>query len=468
MQLIARDREKVLLTKCQQDRKSHFLVIYGRRRVGKTFLIRQHFNNEFDFYATGLADGDTSTQLTNFAFALSKSCGSDIAEIPQNWMQAFHSLIQYLESSSSKKKTIFIDELPWMDTPRSKFLSALEYFWNSWASARNDILLIACGSAASWMLNKVINNKRGLYNRVTRRIHLSPFTLHEVEQFLESRDFIANRYQILQLYMAVGGIPYYLDQLDKNLSIAQNIQNLFFIDNAPLRHEFQILLKSLFDNSEAHKQIIQALTKKKTGLTRNEILSNINTADGGGLTRTLSELMASDFIRKYKKYGNKSRDAVYQLTDPFTLFHHRFLQNYDNETNYWLNLIHTPAVLVWQGNAFEIVGLLHVEQIKIALGISGVQTSTFSWWGKHAQIDLVIDRKDQVINLVELKFSLDEYTINKDYDSKLRIKLNEFRKETQTKKALWTTMLTTYGLKKNKYSGNVQKVLTMDDLFKTR
>ncbi len=465
MNLIGRTQEKKILSHCIEDKASHFIAIYGRRRVGKTYLIRQFFKNRFDFYATGLAHGNKQAQLTNFGLSIQKIDSEARIDDITEWIEAFNLLIKVLEKNNSSKKVIFIDELPWMDTPRSNFITGLEYFWNSWASARNDILLIACGSAASWMLNNLINNKAGLFNRVTRRIKLSPFTLSEVELFLKNKSYPIDRYQILQLYMALGGIPYYLDLVDKELSVAQNIQKLFFNQQAMLKDEYSILFKSLFGRSDIHETIINALTKKKTGLTRNEILHQTKLKDGGSLTRVLAELHASDFIRTYQKFGNKKNNMAYQLIDPFTLFHHRFLAEAHNESNYWINQLNTPTIFNWQGNAFELICLLHIDQIKQALGISGVQTSVSTWWGEGAQVDLVIDRKDQVINLVEIKFSLDSYTINKDYDEKLRKKLHAFREVTRTKKSLWITMLTTYGLKKNLYAGNVQKSIVMDELF---
>lgn len=465
MKLIGRLREKEIIANCIRSDRSHFIALYGRRRVGKTFLVRQYFNNNFDFYVTGLAQGDQQGQLTNFTVALNNYSQDELHRSPANWLEAFSLLAKHLEGLKEGKKIVFIDELPWMDTPRSKFIMGLESFWNGWASARKDIILIGCGSAASWMINKLINNKSGLYNRVTRRIKLSPFSLSEVAQYLQARNYNIDRYQMIQLYMAVGGIPFYLDLIDPKLSVAQNIQQLFFANNALLQNEYELLFKSLFKDSDTHKQIISSLTKKKTGLSRKQILRHLDISDGGGVTRAIKELIHSDFIRQYNKFGNKNRDTIYQLTDPFTLFHHRFLQDYNQESNYWINQINTPAINSWQGNAFEIVCLLHVNAIKSALGISGVQTSTSTWWGDEAQIDLVIDRKDQVINLVEIKFSIDEYVINKDYDSKLRNKLSAFRNATKTRKALWTTILTTYGVKKNKYSGNVQRVVVMEDLF---
>ena len=266
MELIGRLREQEIISDCIQDTKSHFIAIYGRRRVGKTYLVRKYFNNDFDFYVTGLAKGNKSAQLTNFCLAIQQIDPDVLIDEINDWMAAFRLLISVLEKSSSKKKIIFMDELPWMDTPRANFITALEYFWNSWASARNDIVLIACGSAASWMLNNLINNKAGLFNRVTKRIKLSPFDLAEVEAFLKAKSYHINRYQILQLYMAVGGIPFYLDLINKEYSVAQNIQKMFFERNAMLQNEYEILFKSLFEKSETHNILVKALTKKVINL----------------------------------------------------------------------------------------------------------------------------------------------------------------------------------------------------------
>ena len=465
MSIIGRKKQRKILQSCYKDQKSHFIALYGRRRVGKTYLIRQHFEHKLEFYVTGLANGDLTAQLTNFSLAMERQFDNQVVEQATTWLEVFDQLIRNLEKCNPGKKVIFIDELPWMDTPRSMFLTALEFFWNSWASARRDILLIACGSAASWMLNKLINNKAGLFNRVTRRIKLSPFSLSEVEKYLHARNYNIDRYQQAQLYMSIGGVPYYLDMLQSGLSVAQNLEEMFFVENAALTNEYSLLFKSLFDNSDLHKQIIRSLTKKKIGLTRTEILKHLDIKDGGSLTRALDDLIASDFIRKYRKFEQKNRDAIYQLIDPFTLFHHRFVEDYSLETNFWINQLNTPTINNWQGNAFEMTCLLHIDEIKDALGISGVQTTTSTWWNEDAQIDLVIDRKDQVINLVEIKFSITKYTITKAYDAKLKKKLEAFRQATKSKKALWTTMITSYGLKESPYKFNVTKSLSLDDLF---
>lgn len=451
------------------SRKSEFVAVYGRRRVGKTFLIREVYKNDLTFQLTGLANVSLNQQLSQFHADLLKH-NLDVNWDPKpasDWFVAFRQLSKLIEYSIKEtKKVIFLDELPWLDTRKSKFLSALEHFWNSWASARNDIVLVVCGSAASWMLNHIINNKGGLHNRITGRIKLSPFTLKETELFLESRDAIYNRYQTLQLYMALGGIPYYLDLIDPGKSASQNINALFFSANAPLKQEYQNLYASLFNKHENHIKVIEALAKKGKGLSRIDLLKSTKLTNGGGMTRILKELEESNFIRRYKSFEKKQRESTYQLVDLYSLFYLRFIKNSDSDDeNYWLNNIETPAIFSWGGYAFEIVCLHHTEQIKKALGISGVQTSISAWHSKNAQIDLVIDRRDQVINICEMKFSINNFVIDKKYSENLRNKLGYFKQITKTKKALFLTMITTYGIEQNQYAGMVRNSLTMDILF---
>ena len=452
-----------MIERCFKAERSEFIALYGRRRVGKTFLVRQYFDNTFDFYVTGIANSNKQTQLLNFHNSLHKH-RETASSPPSSWIEAFDQLTRKLNQSQKKKKVIFIDELPWMDTHRSGFISGLEYFWNSWASARTDILLIGCGSAASWMINKLINNKGGLYNRVTERIKLKPFTLSETEQYFEAKNYHIDRYQTIQMYMALGGIPYYLDRIKPQYSVAQNINQLCFADDAPLKNEFQMLFKSLFDSPDNHLEIIKALVQKRIGLPRKEILQKVSIKDGGGFKRALSELESSDFIRSYQSHGKQKRDTIYQLTDPFILFHHQHIKN-AKDSNYWLSQLNTPKLLSWQGNAFEIICLLHIAQIKKALGIEGVSAQISAWWGEHAQVDLVIDRQDRVINLVEIKFSINSFEITKKYDEVLRTKVAEFIKHSNTNKAVWLTLVSSFGLSNNKYAGTIQRVITMDALF---
>lgn len=467
--MTGRDKEIKLLEKKYTANKSEFVALYGRRRVGKTYLIRSLFQSRFTFQLTGLANATLQEQLINFQIAI-KEQHPTLENQSSNWMEAFQQIKLCIEKSRQTKKVIFIDELPWFDTPKSGFVQALEHFWNSWASARKDILLIVCGSAASWMIHKLINNKGGLHNRVTQRIKIEPFTLKECELLMKSKKISLDHYQIIQLYMVLGGIPFYWDEVEKGLSATQNIDVLCFSANGLLRTEFPNILKSLFNKAEKHEFIVETLAKKSKGLTREELIQETKMTNGGSVTRLLNELEESGFIRKYVPFGKKSRNSLYQLTDFYTLFYLKFIKNYQlTDTDFWVKTIDSPKHRAWSGYAFEQVCLYHLQQIKQALGISGIETQTSSWrssaTGDGAQIDLVIDRRDQIINLCEMKFSISPFAIDKKYDAELRNKIGAFKTETKTRKSVFLTMISTFGLQENMYSGNVQNDLKMDALF---
>lgn len=470
--IIGRKKELALLSRLKSFKRSSFVAIYGRRRVGKTFLIREAFNNQFDFSLTGMANVNLAQQLANFHVALTRYSPATFEEAPaESWFEAFQQLSEILKASKKQQKVVFLDELPWLDTAQSNFIPALEHFWNSWASTRNDILLIVCGSAASWMLSKLINNKGGLHNRITHRIKLEPFTLKECEQFFKDRAAVFDKYQLVQLYMAIGGIPFYLDQVDVGLSAAQNINKMCFEPRGLLRTEFDNLYKSLFNNAEKHISIIELLSKKTKGLTRDEITKGTKLPTGGSTTRILNDLEESNFIRKYNAFEKKEKNSLYQLSDFYSLFYLKFIKKASVlDENVWINGLDSPAQRAWGGYAFEQVCLAHIKEIKKALGISGVQTTSSSWIkkanGSGTQIDLLIDRRDQVINLCEMKFSINTFTIDKKYAGVLRNKIGVFKEETRTRKAVYLTMITTFGLNKNQYSTSlVQNDLTMDILF---
>jgi uncharacterized protein len=467
--MVGRENEIALFEEKYTSEKSDFMALYGRRRVGKTYLIREYFKGKITFQLTGIADATLQEQLLNFQIAFNEQYPA-LNQKPKNWIEAFQQIKNCIEKSKQKKKVIFIDELPWFDTPNSKFIRALEHFWNSWASARKDVLLIVCGSAASWMINKLINNKGGLHNRVTLRLKIEPFTLKECEEFTKSKKMNLGHYQIIQLYMVFGGIPFYWDEIQKGLSASQNIDAICFSKNGLLLTEFSNVFKSLFSKAEKHELIVDALAKKSKGFTRSEIISETKISDGGGLSTILNELEESGFIRKYIPFNKKNRESLYQLSDFYTLFYLKFIKNYQiTDTNFWLKTIDSPQHRAWSGYAFEQVCLYHLEQIKKALGISGIETNTSSWRSKNskngAQIDLVIDRRDQVVNLCEMKFSVNEFEIDKKYDAELRNKVGTFRTETKTRKSVFMTLITTFGLQKNQYYGNVQNDLKMDVLF---
>jgi hypothetical protein len=360
--------------------------------------------------------------------------------------------------------------MPWLDTPKSGFLSALEHFWNSWASARPEILLIACGSASSWMTNKLINNTGGLYNRVTGIMSLEPFTLAECEEYLAFLGITYGRSHIIESYMAFGGVPYYMSLMIPSLSLYQNIDHLCFKRTAKLKTEFTQLYATLFKQDHRHREVVETLAEKAVGLTRKEIIQTCHFENGGSVTRILGELEDCGFIRKYHPFGKRARDAVYQLVDPFSLFHLRFLKNHrEDDEAYWSNYAQSGSYNAWAGYAFEQVCLAHLRQVKAALGISGVLTRSSAWrsagHSPGAQIDLVIDRNDGIINLCEMKYSNREFVITADYEKNLRNKRGLFEGETRTKKGIHLTLISTYGIQQNKHAGIIQSQITTDDLF---
>ena len=468
--IIGRISEKAALKAYFESEKPEFVAVYGRRRVGKTFLIREAFNKRFDFCVTGLANAGLQMQLQNFNSSLQKHGNMPYPQA-KTWYDSFEQLRHLLEFSAKKgKKVVFMDELPWMDTHRSDFITALEHFWNSWASSRPDILLVVCGSATSWMINKLIKNHGGLHNRVTRRMYLEPFTLGECEEYYKENGIVMNRYQMVESYMVLGGIPYYLSLMDKGLSLTQNVDMLCFTKNGVLTDEFVNLYASLYKNSENHVKIVEALGKKKKGLTREEIVQITKLPNGGGLTKVLEELEQCSFIRKYNTFGKKCNSHLYQLVDFYTLFYLNFMRgNSYIDEHYWSNTIEAGKHRAWSGYAFEQVCMMHLKQVKQKLGISGVLTHVSSWRSTDgstgAQIDLLIERNDQVINLCEMKFSNSDFRIDKKYEKELRNKRDVFLRETKTHKAVHLTMVTTYGVKQNEYSGMLQSEVKMDDLF---
>ena len=472
--MIGREKEKNRLLDAYSSENSEFVVVYGRRRVGKTFLVRETFNYKFTFSHTGRAKAGTSEQLLYFRDAL-VDAGYEACPNLKSWREAFRALQKFLEGASDARKVVFIDELPYMATHRSGFVGAFERFWNAWASARKDIVLIVCGSAASWLLKKVIRDKGGLHNRVTMSIHLRPFTLAECEQFAAAKGLAYTRSQIAECYMALGGIPYYWNCMRRGLGVDQNMDALFFSDGAELRHEYDELYTSLFDSPEPYMRIVEALGRSGRTLTRDEVVRFSGLASGGVFSRYLEDLEECGFVGKIKTFGLEKNGAKYRLTDNFTLFHFNFIaHNTDNDETFWTDSRGSGMRRAWVGLAFERVCLAHVQEIKSALGIAGVRTAVSVWshradevYPEGAQIDMVIDRADGIINLCEMKFTGNEFTVDKKYDRELMNKRAVFQSVTETKKAVHLTMVTSSGVVRNAYWNNVQSEVTLDDLFES-
>ncbi len=469
--IIGREYERRVLDACYESERAELVAVYGRRRVGKTFLIKNHFNDKIDFYVTGMYNATKKEHLQFFNRQLCAYSGL-FYPIVDNWFDAFEQLKHFIINRKDRKVLVFIDELPWLDTPRSNFIKAFELFWNSWAADCNNLKLIVCGSATTWMTARFLGNKGGLHNRVTRRIRLFPFNLAETEMFLESQGIVWNRHQICEAYMIMGGTPYYLQKLEKQYSLSQNIDLLFFSENADLRDEYGLLFRSLFNDSAVYRSVVELLSKKNRGMTRMEIKSAMKMTDGGSLTMILNNLCDCDFIRRYSAFGKKERDVLYQLTDMFSLFYLRYVKNYNGkDLHFWSNSIDSAQHRAWSGYAFEQLCLHHIMQIKQKLGISGIHSDVSSWSqsgneDRHgAQIDLIIDRNDQIINLCEMKFSSNEFEITKKYYEELQARRELFRTSSKTRKAIHYTFVTTYGLKKNQYEGMIQSQVRLEDLF---
>ena len=476
--IIGREYEQKLISGYVDSGKAELIAVYGRRRVGKTFLVKSIFDNHFDFAFTGLYNVTRAVHLSQFQNYLERYSGKKVSRL-KDWFEAFHALSDYLDTLQKDKIVVFLDEIPWMDTPKSNFLAAFSQFWNDWASMKSNLKLFVCGSATTWMLSKFIGDKGGIYGRVCRPIWLAPFTLAETELFLSRiKGIEINRHQLVKAYMIMGGIPYYLDMLIKGMPIDVCIDDLFFKQGAPLRHEFDFLFRSLFRETKIYKSVVSTLASKQKGMTRQELLEMLKLQEGGNLTEILDNLIKCDFIRKYTAIGKTDRDALYQLTDLFSLFFIKFVDgNNGQDEQLWSKLSGKGLQNAWSGYAFEQVCLHHIPQIKKALGINGIISNVHSWMCKPftdkdgtkwsgGQIDLLIDRADGVINICEIKYASDRYCITAEYEEKLRNRASLLRRVIKTNKALSHTFITTYGVVPNSHSGIVQSEVTMDDLFK--
>lgn len=473
-EIIGREEEIKLLEECYQSGKAELVAVYGRRRVGKTYLVKNLFQDRFDFFVTGQYEGKLRDELYLWNRKLVE-CSGNIYPMPRDWNEAFEQLKHYLGTIAKKRVVIFIDEMPWLDTPKSKFVSAFEYFWNDWASSRSELMVIICGSATTWMNDNVISQKGGLHNRVTRKIKLSQFNLHETSLFLAKKGIKWTNHQIAECYMVLGGTPYYLDLLRKGYSLPQNVDFLFFRNNAELDGEYDVLLKSLFKDSQTYRRVIELLAKRSKGMTRKEMCEELKFSDGGAFTTILENLRNCDFIRSYSAFGKKDRDTMYQLGDMFILFYLKFVKNGGGKDEaFWSNSIDDPARRAWSGYAFEQLCLSHIPQIKEALGIRGILSNVCSWYKKGDsekgikghQIDILIERRDQVINVCEAKFSNRPYVVTGKNLQEMFERMEDFRDTVKTNAALHLTMIASDGLATNEYSSEVQSVVTLDDLFK--
>ena len=469
--MIGRLNELKMLKKAYDSNESQLVAIYGRRRIGKTYLVNEAFNHSFAFHHSGLKRGNLKEQLKQFRMSLRQQGYWSCPNL-HDWQEAFFELGNFLSGLPEGRKVVFLDEMPWMDTFRSKFLMAFEGFWNGWAAFRTDIIMIVCGSATTWILKKIVHSREGLHNRLSARIRLEPFTLHECQLYADEAGFGLDERQIAECYMALGGVAYYWSQLSKGMSAEQNINRLFFSRDEGLRGEFDELYSSLFKNPEPYKDIILALGKRRYGLTRDEILLAVGKESGGDMTRYLEELEECGFIRSYHVAGAEKRGSLYQLIDNFSLFHMQFASAHGhNIDNYWSS-VPEGTKYAWRGLAFERLCLEHIRQIKAKLGIAGVAVEVYAWRQRGTsqgvpgvQIDLLLDRRDGIVNLCEMKYTDGEYVLDKEELDRIIARREAFRTVCGGKKSIHVTLITANGLFHNKYSGNIQSEVTLADLF---
>lgn len=486
--IIGRDREIRELNELYESGKAELVAVYGRRRVGKTFLVDEVLEGKISFRHAGLSPIEQEArkkenprarvslmklQLKHFYMSLLKH-GMKKSHQPTSWLEAFYmleELVEKLPVHKNGRQVLFLDELPWMDTPRSGFVTAFEGFWNTWACHRRSLMVVVCGSATSWIQDNFIDNHGGLYGRVTREIKLSPFTLRECELFYKSRGVRLSRYDIAQSYMVMGGIPYYMTYVDRWMSISQAVSELFFSDRARLKGEYERLFASVFSKPEEMKLIVETLSKRHAGWTRQQIIEKTGLDDNGTLSKMLRALVASDFVVRYVPFGLTKNEEHYKLADSFCWFWLHFVKGQKRlASDFWQGEA-SGAVRSWRGIAFEELCWSHWRQIKRALGIEGVQTELSAWTKQGdaetdgTQIDLLIERNDHIMNMCEMKFYNDEFVVDKAFHKTLVHRQNMLECELPRNMVVHPTLVTTVGLRYNEYSGDFQQVVTLDELF---
>lgn len=478
--IIGREYEKEQLKEILNSNDAQLLAVYGRRRVGKTFLITEFFSGKTDiFTVTGMNNVPMKEQLKNFKLLFQKKfpMSGPLQDIT-SWRQAFEMIDSQIGKYRKKKKfLLFFDELPWLATPKSRFMQNLDFFWNTQWCKNPNIIVVLCGSAASWMLQKLIYAKGGLHNRLTESIRLQPFTLRETRDFLDSRKIELPEDKILELYMAMGGVPLYLQQVRKGLSATQNINKICFTKNGLLYNEFDNLFASLFKHSERHLKIIRIIAGKRYGISREELIKKSGIKSGSSLNDPLKELIEAGFVADFIPFGNKKKNIYFKVIDEYTFFYLKWIEGIKSTVfssqnmNYWNQQVRSASWNSWAGYAFEGIVQKHYDAVKKALRIENIPCDAASWRGnrkdgKGAQIDLLFDRGDGVVSICEIKHCRNEFTIDKKYKQELENKLDVFHDKYKTRKHLFLVMITIFGLKVNDYSKEiVANEVILSDLF---
>jgi hypothetical protein len=483
MEIYSRQVEQRVLSQLLERDRASFLAVFGRRRIGKTYLIRNFYLNRGTlFHVTGVPKETAKNQRANFNEDLCDVFhGGESQKAPATWREAFDSLRKAVASHSTQGKIIvFLDELPWLASHKSGFVQALTYCWNRYFEADSRIILIVCGSAASWMINNIIDDKGGLYGRLTHQMRLLPFNLAETEEYLNCRGIALDRRQISEIYMATGGVAKYLDLVPRGRSSAQVVQHLFFSRGAQsLSGEFDHLFRSLFQHSERHLNVVRVLAKRQEGYTRSQLVQEANLNSGSVQLRVIRELKESGFISDMRPFRAKKKGSIYRLSDEFSLFCIKWERELKDsqvqaQDNYWMELHRTPRWRAWSGYAFERLCFNHIPQILRALGISGMHCNISGWSTRGgsgdkrgAQVDMVIDRPDHCIHLCEMKFSEGPFVITGHVAEALKEKVARFVEDTGTRKTIFLTLITCHGIGAGRERLTIHNELTVDDLFVT-
>lgn len=478
--IIGRKAEQSWLKRLFKSKKAELIAVYGRRRIGKTFLIREMGQKNGRYMeAIGKKDADMRSQLFIFSQALKNSFPEiELENAFENWMTAFETLTDTIKKHEKGRFTLFLDELPWMVTQKSGLLQALDHYWNAHWSQMKAIKVVVCGSAASWMLDNLINAKGGLHNRLTATLNLQPFSLSETAEYLKAHGHRYTHQRVLDTYLVTGGVPHYLNQMKKSRSLLQNINDMCFNPNGLLHQEFPRLFRALFKSAEDNLQIIRLIAQKRFGISRNDLIKNLKTQSGGTLTKRIEELEAAGFIKTFIPYGLNNRSQYYRVTDEYSFFYLKWIEpelkkGLSFSEGYWQSLSKTSSWNSWSGYAFETVCLKHIEPIRKALGLENIGCKTGSWRhktkDKHktgAQIDLLFDRLDDALTLCEIKYTRQAFKVDKSYAKELMNKLDCFEKQTNNRKELFLALISVSNVKETAWSEElVDQVVLLEDLF---
>ncbi len=485
--IIGREKELQELEEAYQSDNAEFIAVYGRWRVGKTFLVTNSLSNREDtlfFHISGTKKGTKAEQIKNFTDEISDKFLKPGARIesPKTWRDALRLLTEYIKDYKGKKVVLFFDEFPWLVSKRSELMETFQFHWNRHWSLDDRIKLIVCGSSAGWILEKIINDRDGLYNRVTHRIHLEPFNLHETKEYLRSRGASLQNRDITNLYMVLGGIPFYLSQTKTRLSAMQNIEFLAFRKNSFLMTEFDNLYATLFSEDAGHIELAKIISKHRYGINRKNIVAaSPRFKKGGRLTTLLKDLEQAGFISRFTPFESKKKEAFYKMEDEYSLFYFNWIEPIREtplarsmKIGYWEQELKSPAWHSWAGYAFEALCIKHISQISEALGIS-VTAKPHTWryvppkgsLERGAQVDLLFDRDDNSITLCEIKYTREPFILDKEQMHKLWNRIDVFKQHTKTQKNIFLSFISAQGLKKTVYSEEfVHQIVSLEDLFK--